>query len=161
MFPNQRLFSFLYSNLHQKHLQTPCKSCRLCVLRLIYAYTYGIYQSDIIHHSQGVILTTRVPISTCIRRPGYWNGKRLPTRIVTFEASVSGNYGSLKSEASVEDTEVTRIAWLVYCRPLTTEFPINLMKIMMDESGSQEVWIKLKFTWSGKSYDLDIAESDR
>lgn len=29
------------------------------------------------------------------------------------------------------------------------------------DSGSPEVWVQLKMTWVGKSFELEIAESDR
>ncbi len=35
------------------------------------------------------------------------------------------------------------------------------LKDKVDDLGLVENWIKLQFTWSGKSYTLDIADSDR
>ncbi|KAL5511377.1 hypothetical protein ACEPAH_4593 [Sanghuangporus vaninii] len=35
------------------------------------------------------------------------------------------------------------------------------VQLGQDESGPPEVWIKLRFTWAGKMYDLNVAESDR
>jgi ubiquitin-like domain-containing CTD phosphatase 1 len=38
---------------------------------------------------------------------------------------------------------------------------IQSRQIQTDEAGTTERWIHLVFTWSGKPFTLDVAESDR
>lgn len=35
------------------------------------------------------------------------------------------------------------------------------LEVEPQEEGPPEIWIKLTFTWSGKSMAIDVAESDR
>ncbi|KAL5529487.1 hypothetical protein ACEPAG_5472 [Sanghuangporus baumii] len=41
------------------------------------------------------------------------------------------------------------------------EGAVEDVQLGQDESGPPEVWIKLRFTWVSKMYDLSVAESDR
>ncbi|EJD02204.1 HAD IIID h [Fomitiporia mediterranea MF3/22] len=44
---------------------------------------------------------------------------------------------------------------------VAAEGSVEDVQVASDESSAPEVWIKLKFTWSGKSFDLNIADTDR
>jgi hypothetical protein len=79
--------------------------------------------------------------------------KRLPRPILAVSEAVSTSLGSITSVTTpVVDTECAHLSVLTSAHQGDTA----------DDSGNiVEKWISLSFTWSGRSFTLEIAHSDR
>lgn len=77
---------------------------------------------------------------------------------ITVDSSTS-NSGAAGGETTI-GVAGTQVSALIFLDDRTRIVYTGASQITSDETGIEK-WIHLKFTWAGKTFDLDIAESDR